>query len=329
MKSPWAIVIALSGAVVALVLAMRFAGGDAAGEPSVSARDRHPGAGGRLAVGTGAGAGPQAGHGATPPRAGSGAHAANGAGEPARRRLRPPIADARRRRIARGGATSDPGEAKEHGELEAPVQPPLTDDVLPPAEAPPADVPPAAEAAGADDSAPEPTDIVYYGADQVFDSRSRVAVGDIGAITANAGAMSFWLKPEWESGDPDHASFVQLGENGLRVVKDGKYLRFEYTNATGDNEFGGTADTSEWPTGDWRHVAATWQDGTLSLYVDGQEMHVNVPGLPPPFETNPKLYVGSVYSAGSEPIPPAQLARLVVLSRSLSSEEVQDLFESA
>src|SRR5262249_29446012 len=114
-----------------------------------------------------------------------------------------------------------------------------------------------------------------------------------------------------------------------RVVKDGKYLRFEYTNAAGNNELGGTADTSEWPTGDWRHVTATWEDGTLALYVDGQPVYVNVPTVPPPVETNPKLYVGSLSPADGQPTPPAQLARLVVLGRSLSSEEVQELFQSA
>jgi hypothetical protein len=328
MKSPWGIVIALGGTLVALLLAMRFAGGDAADESNVSARDRQTIAGGRLAVGTEAGAGPQVGHGATPPRAGSGAHDANGADKPSRRRLRPPIADARRRRIARGGATDDVGGAKEHGDQDAPVQAPLTDHASPAAEAPPADAPPAAEAAAADVSAAEPTDVVYYGADRVFDTQSQVGVGSIGAITPDAGAMSFWLKPEWESGDPDHANFVQLGENGLRVVKDGKFLRFEYNNAIGNNEVGGTADTSEWPTGDWRHVTATWQDGMLSLYVDGQEMYVNVPGLPPPVQANPKLYIGSVHPADGQPIPPAQLTGLLVMGRSLSSEEVQDLFQS-
>lgn len=326
MKSSGGIIIALCAGVAALALAVHIAGRDPAGEPSPGASDRWTADDRGVGVGGRSGPGAKTAGGWPPQRAGGGERAANSAGEQPRRRLPPPIADARRSLITRDGASGDAGTAvEERDPPDAPLDPPLTAPDTPHEEAPPNP-----DAAGPNDSAPErPADVAYDGADQVFDAQSRVAVGDIGAITAAAGTMSFWLKPEWESGNPDHANFVQLGEQGLRVVKDGKYLRFEYTNTGGDNELGGTADTTEWPSGDWRYVTATWQDGTLSLYVDGQQMYVNVPGLPPPVENAPRLYIGSFPPADGSLVPPAQLAQLIVLNRSLSNDEIQNLFGSA
>jgi hypothetical protein len=170
--------------------------------------------------------------------------------------------------------------------------------------------------------------VVYDGAGRVFDTDSRVQAADRVPITADAGTVSFWAQPQWDSGNPDHATFVQIGETGLRIVKDGSFLRFEYTDSNGDNALGGVTNIGDWGSGDWRYVAATWQSGTLALYVDGQQVFVSTPDEPPPFQADPRLYVGSTVATNGGPVAPAQLSHLTVANRTLSSDEIRALFEA-
>ena len=335
MKSGWGIVIALGCALAALAFVARNAFRDAAPDTeSELAR------GGRPALHDGAAAGMRGeaagmrGEAGAPVRSGetggaarNGSRTSSGTSEIPRRRLPEALAGARRDGDVRSGSTdTERGGAGGGGdEVEAPLGASLTHHEPPPAGQPGTQN---AAAAADEDSAPESPDVVYDGASRVFDTGSRVQVGDAGAITGNAGTMSFWAKPEWDSGNADRASFVQLGENGLRIVKDGNFLRFEYTDVNGDNQLGGAADISEWPTGDWRYVTTTWQGSTLALYIDGQQVFLNTPGVAPPFSSNPRIYVGSLEATNGGPVAPAQLSILTLMNRPLSSDEIRAKFAS-
>jgi hypothetical protein len=317
MKSGWAVIISLGCGLVLLAFAVRIAVRDVDETTDAAEADRRTAENRSGSADTGR-------REMLPGRSTTlrGGERATGGGSSDPSRQRPaPLADVRRSIMERGAVRREAdGGSDEHDELEP---------------ADPAAAAPAARAekkpGDATDSAenPPPTlppDVAYDGAGQTFDTQSRVAVAQVGTVTAAAGTMSFWMKPEWESDNPDHANFVQLGESGMRLVKDGKNLRFEYTNTSGDNALGGIADMSGWPTGDWRYLTATWQDGSLALYVDGEQIFVNAPDLPPPPEQYPKLYVGSTPRAAGPPVPMAQLSDIVVMNRSLSNDEILALF---
>jgi hypothetical protein len=243
----------------------------------------------------------------------------SGSSAPSRPRLPEAIA-------GRSGADIE-GVAGEHGTIEGEEvasNPSLTGHELP-----------AARGGAAQGGAPQPgaeeqsdtmpenrPNVVYDGGDRVFDTNSRQQITDRRQISGDAGTISFWAQPQWENGNEDRASFVQIGENGLRLVKDGNFLRFEYTNAHGDNELGGIADVSNWPQGEWRYIAATWQNGALALYVDGQRMRLTTPSEPPPAQSDPRLYVGSVTADGMQAAP-ATLTNLEVAKIARKPIEIQ------
>ena len=103
------------------------------------------------------------------------------------------------------------------------------------------------------------------------------------AITANdgnfgrqQGTVEFWLRPNWDGNDGKaHQLF------GARVEK-GNYLNVNKldTNtlgaATGAGGVGRyvrvETDVSHWQAGEWHHVAATWGDGRLAFFLDGEKV---------------------------------------------------------
>jgi len=165
-------------------------------------------------------------------------------------------------------------------------------------------------------------EVAYDGAERIFDTASRTEVTDAGEINDKAGTVSFWFQPEWQHNNQDNAGFVQLGDSGLQIIKEGNYLRFQYTDGTG----GGAVDISNWDAGGWRQVTATWVDATLSLFVDGEPVFVNHASAPPDFRgTAPKLYVGSGFPNA---VALGQLSNLTVLNRGASNDEVKQMFQS-
>lgn len=192
-------------------------------------------------------------------------------------------------------------------------------------EPPAPSAPQAAADADLGDDSPPPADVAYDGATRVFDTAQPVQI-EADTVVGNTGSMAFWARPEWDEGNTDPARFVQLGDTGLRIVKDGSFLRLEYTDINGDNALGGVADLGLWQSGEWRYVTATWQDGTFSLYLDGERVFMNAPPVPPPLRNDPRIYVGSIPVPGGEPIAPAQLAQLQVLARYMSPDEIRARF---
>jgi hypothetical protein len=174
--------------------------------------------------------------------------------------------------------------------------------------------------------APEPAPEVAYdgGADHVFSTTSQVQVPDAANITGEAGTVSFWLKPEWGPTSQDDATFVQLGDSSMQVVKNVNFLRFEYLDSNGTENGLGT-NIGDWQSDQWRQVTATWTGGNLSLYVDGQLISQNRYPNPPTFGEETKLLVGSDFSG---PVAPGQVSNLTVLNRDSSGTEVSQQFQS-
>ena len=319
------VIIVLCGALAALLLVARVWRSDSDSLRAVSGSNGDtsgPATGGRDENAAGA------------PRAGAGTDSAHsrvgstdGAAERGeQRRRRMAAIDAVQRAPRSGSATA--GARGRSGEIEAPDASgralKLDSDSVPEAGSPGTQ---SAEGALEHTTPEEIPDIVYDGgADKVFDTAAQVKIDDAGAVSGAAGTIAFWIEPQWQRDGPSEATFVQLGDNGLQIFKQGDMLRLQYVANDGE-VFGGSAQIGNWRAGDWRHVAATWMGGALALYVDGVQLFLNGAPAPPDLHSDATLYVGSALPGGA-PAAAGQLSYLTVLNRTASGEEIMHMFES-
>jgi hypothetical protein len=85
---------------------------------------------------------------------------------------------------------------------------------------------------------------------------------------------------------------------------------------------------ASWRPGQWHQLAATWGDGKMTSYIDGQKLQsVNLPEKPMDF--GKYFFIGaSVDRWGYQPAEPDTLIdELRIYNRALGPEEIQDLFK--
>lgn len=163
-----------------------------------------------------------------------------------------------------------------------------------------------------------------------FPPEARFAYGDAGNVKNNAGTIAFWIKPNWDGTDPRNASLVQYHtedwSNRLQIFKNGIYLRYLFTDNTG-NETNLSVDMQRdgWVAGDWHHIAITWGDSLITMYTDGVQRangtylgDLEVP-------TGTALWVGSD-APGGNPGADATLQDFVVEDRAMDSSEIGQMY---
>ncbi|MEO8601445.1 MAG: LamG domain-containing protein [bacterium] len=253
-------------------------------------------------------AAPPPGRGAAGPVADQSGGAPHGAGGSAAAPPNPPSDAAAR--IANGAA---------HG-------PPPTAPPVPTVGPPQAPATAAAPSDDGDGSAP-PTEPLYElvfdgGADRVFPTDSQEQI-NARRMPGGAGSIQFWLMPEWDAGNQDAATLVQLGDSGMEIVKDGDALRFRFHDTTGaDNSV--DAYLADWAPNQWRHVTATWLGSQLNLYVDGQLVAQNTFATAPDFGQQTNISVGSAFPGG-EPAARSSIVGLHILNRDLNPHEIAEM----
>jgi hypothetical protein len=189
----------------------------------------------------------------------------------------------------------------------------------------PATPPEAAKAAPPE--APAVSDVAFASGDaDQYATDDPVQVEDLGNISPRSGSLSFWLQPQWGEGSADDASFLELGDGQLRVVKNVNYLRFEWMSQAGGTGGIGVPIT-EWKPGDWHAVTTTWNGNTYALYVDGQLVSTKTDPGAIPLPDDPRLWIGSNYPE-SRPIAPGLIARVDVRNRPLGPGEVARGFDA-
>jgi concanavalin A-like lectin/glucanase superfamily protein len=175
-------------------------------------------------------------------------------------------------------------------------------------------------AADTDLATPIPETVFESAAGTHFDVKKQIEVAEASTLGPAAGTLSFWTRPDWDDGNLDDATFVQLGDSGIFVTKVGDSLRFAVTDETGveqDLDF----PISSWERGHWRYIAATWDNGTYALYVDGKLIAEQSFTNPPDFQPDMRVYVGTDASADTA-VAPAVVNRLTVLNRGVDPGEV-------
>ncbi|MGQ9681044.1 MAG: LamG-like jellyroll fold domain-containing protein [Anaerolineae bacterium] len=91
-------------------------------------------------------------------------------------------------------------------------------------------------------------------------------------INLSQGAIELWAQPRWHGDDGMTHVLAEVTVSGIRrmlVQKDGAAnLRFQVWDTDGI-EKGIAFRVADWRPGDWHHVAVTWSDGRIRLFVDG------------------------------------------------------------
>lgn len=104
---------------------------------------------------------------------------------------------------------------------------------------------------------------------------ARLAYPVKGVIDPKAGTVEMWVKPARPGSSAKSRVLFQAGNafnNGLHLLIDGaNNLRLIAWDAKGKESGIGTS-AAGWKSGEWRHVAATWEGRKLALFVDGAEV---------------------------------------------------------
>lgn len=174
---------------------------------------------------------------------------------------------------------------------------------------------------GAPDAAggPGADDVAVETGDAEFPSTERVAIPVPGEVADDGGSVSLWVEPDWQPGNGDDATLVQLGDT-MRVSKHGHSLHLESAGPGGVfHEVGASID--DWNPGERHQVVASWTDGELSLYVDGELVGRRNGHRPVDPGSSSHLYVGSDGSDG-KPVAPARIGDVDLRNRPLGDDEV-------
>ncbi|MEW6273238.1 MAG: LamG-like jellyroll fold domain-containing protein, partial [Thermodesulfobacteriota bacterium] len=138
------------------------------------------------------------------------------------------------------------------------------------------------------------------------------------------GTFSFWLNPSWGGTSQDDASFVNVADGRLRLVKNVSFLRFEAVDDQGFADGVGLRIT-DWAPEDWHFVTGTWDEGVITLYVDGVLVGQKfIPWLDVPEDS--KLVLGSRFPPG-RPVAIGTMTTFALQERPLSADAVGRKFQ--
>lgn len=168
-------------------------------------------------------------------------------------------------------------------------------------------------------------DGIYFPPDAQLAYPHRAGVQD------DAGTVALWIEPvDWDGRDASVHSFFRLNDSSdgsyrFHLLKDSANLRFQFITDQGENDVRVPIDW--WPRGEGHHVAATWDDNVLRVYVDGAvvgeqpytgtlKVGANVPG-----------WWGSNAESGT-PGAGAVLKQTFVSGRPLEESEIQTLSQN-
>ncbi len=158
-----------------------------------------------------------------------------------------------------------------------------------------------------------------------FDDGSNVAF-PAEMVNADAGSIAFEIQPdEWKGSDATDNSFVQIRqpnqwEDRLQIIRNGRYLRFIFVDDS-KVETGISYPVDNWAPGEKRAVTATWGDGTIHLYVDGQEVGQNNYQGKINWNPDTNMHIGSDVPGGFNSAR-GTISNFTVYNRALSGDEV-------
>jgi concanavalin A-like lectin/glucanase superfamily protein len=157
-----------------------------------------------------------------------------------------------------------------------------------------------------------------------YPTANASAVPVDGPFSARGGTVSFWLDPAWGAGNQDDATLLRLG-NDLQIVKNVTFLRFEAVGPDGLGD-GVGIPIGDWNPDEWHYITGTWDQGYLTLYVDGVMVSQKFVGATFDFGSQAMLTVGSTYPR-TRPVAAGIIADVTVGSHPLSPAAVDHAFQ--
>ncbi|MBC7227754.1 MAG: 6-bladed beta-propeller, partial [Thermoflexales bacterium] len=128
----------------------------------------------------------------------------------------------------------------------------------------------------------------------LIDANDTLTYPTAGNLNRTQGAIEFWIRPNWNGGDGQNYTFFEVGSdwfNRMRIMKDGaNNLRFILWDS--NSEYGVAYNVAHWQAGEWHHVAVTWQENNISLFVDGEQQASNNSAKCPD-SLAPTIHIGS------------------------------------
>jgi len=112
-----------------------------------------------------------------------------------------------------------------------------------------------------------------YGQGVRMDGTDTLTYTTAGNLSHTWGAVEFWIRPDWDGDDGgDHTLFWWGDGTGmLHLRKDPiSNLVFDYLYQGGG--CGAPTSVADWQAGEWHHLAFTWAQTEIRLYVDGQRV---------------------------------------------------------
>jgi hypothetical protein len=132
-----------------------------------------------------------------------------------------------------------------------------------------------------------------YGQGAAFDTGDTLTYNTAGNMNRTAGAIEFWLRPNWDGDDGQDYVFFEVGDswfNRIRLAKDGAN-NFRFLVWDGSAEYGIAHGVGDWRAGEWHHIAATWQESEIAFYEDGVSIGREAAHVPDVLSG--AMYVGS------------------------------------
>ena len=177
------------------------------------------------------------------------------------------------------------------------------------------------------DTLPANTDIAFESGNAAsYGTESQVEVPDLPKIAGQAGTLSFWLQPQWDEGNRDDATLVQLGDSRLQVIKNVSFLRFEFVDDNGVT--GGIgAPIADWKAGESHQITTTWNGDQFSLYFDGQLVSQTVHDGRVTLARDTNLFIGSDFPA-SRPVASGTIGGLELHNQPWTMNQVANQYQS-
>lgn len=170
------------------------------------------------------------------------------------------------------------------------------------------------------------TGLVSTGGQIEFPDDAQLSFPVGGNVNSKAGTISFEVQPQWAGADDTDNSLVQIRnehiwENTLEIVKNSTSLRFIIIDS-GGVESNVNIAIDDWAAGERRRLAATWDDSSMALYVNGQMVGENPLPHPLDFPETTPIHIGSDFPGASYVGAGGTISDFTVYGRALGADEI-------
>ncbi len=123
-----------------------------------------------------------------------------------------------------------------------------------------------------------------FGQAAQFNPLSRLVYEGTGTLGTEQGALELWVRPDWAGNDQKEHVFIETSSEGMttsaRQVRSAPTFHLRLAKASWSGVYALIEDHDQheewlvgdvwaWRPGEWHHLALTWSEHELSLYVDG------------------------------------------------------------